>query len=238
MIRLLLLLLALAAPVSAHEGAVPAFAPRLGATLPDLALAAEDGQAVTLRAALGGRPTVLLFGLMDCDNLCDLSEDAAATALDATGLGPGEAGALFVSLDPREGVPEAQAARERLHPGPAWAFLTGPNGAGLARAAGMELVADEDAHPLALLVLTPEGTLSRVLPGLDVQPRDLRLALVEAAGGRIGTLSDRITLLCSGFDDATGRYTPLIHRLVQAGVVVTVLTLGALMLLLERGRRT
>lgn len=240
MIRLALLFLLLAGPLVA-EADRPAFSPRIGATLPDLELTGEDGRATTLRETIAGRPALLLFGLFQCDNLCDLTEGAVAATLKETGLPPGEVRALFVSLDAAETPADAREARDRLErlgdPLPGWGFLGGPRGAELARAAGMTLGPEEDAHPVALLVLTPEARISRAFAApFLLRPEDLRLSLVEASAGGIGTFADRIVLLCSGFDEATGRYTPLIHRAIQVGGGATALALAALVLLLERRR--
>jgi protein SCO1 len=84
------------------------------------------------------------------------------------------------------------------------------------------------AHPTAVAVLTPDGRLARWLYGYPFKPRDIRFALVEASEGAIGTLFDRVWLLCYGYDPKTGTYNALVGRLLQAGGGLTVLALGGL----------
>jgi protein SCO1/2 len=87
-------------------------------------------------------------------------------------------------------------------------------------------------HPVAVFTLTPDGRISHVLPGLDVTPNDMRLALVEASAGKLGTVIDKIVLFCAGYDATTGRYSSLIMSILRiVSVVGLALALGALVLL-------
>jgi protein SCO1/2 len=97
---------------------------------------------------------------------------------------------------------------------------------------------DQFAHPAAITVLTPAGHVSRYLFGLEFSPRDLRLALVEATSGKIGTPLDRALLYCYHYDPANGRYGLAIINLVRLAGLGTVGGLGAFILLtLRRERR-
>jgi protein SCO1/2 len=87
-------------------------------------------------------------------------------------------------------------------------------------------------------VLTPEGRISHYLFGVEYAPKDLRLALVDAAGGRIGTPVDQLLLYCYQYDPQTGRYSAAILNLVRAGGALTVLGLGAFILAASRRRRS
>ncbi len=89
--------------------------------------------------------------------------------------------------------------------------------------------ADEYAHPLGVVVLTPQGQISRYLYGLDFAANDLRLALVDASAERIGTLLDRALLVCYHYDPLTGRYTPLALNILRGGGALTVLMLLVLL---------
>ena len=60
-------------------------------------------------------------------------------------------------------------------------------------------------------MLTPDGRLARYLFGIEYGPRDLRLALVEASAGRIGTPVDALLLYCYHYDPMTGRYGLVDH---------------------------
>jgi protein SCO1/2 len=96
---------------------------------------------------------------------------------------------------------------------------------------------DQFAHPAGLTVLAPDGRVARVLAGLDSGADDLRLALVEAGQGRVGTLADRVRLLCYGFDPVRGVYTPAVMTILRVCGVLTLLVLGGGILLLVRHAR-
>src|SRR5262249_51203274 len=97
---------------------------------------------------------------------------------------------------------------------------------------------DQFVHPGAAYVLTPEGRVARVLTGLGISAGDLRLALVEAGHGRVGTLGDQVRLLCSGFDPAHGAYNLLVSRLLAPTAIAASRTLGSgIGLLWLMGRR-
>ncbi len=99
---------------------------------------------------------------------------------------------------------------------------------------------DQYVHPGAAFVLRGDGRVARVLSGLGISGTDMRLALVEAGNGHIGTIADEVRLLCSGFDPAHGMYNLVISRILAAAALVTVLLLGGgigLLFLWERRRR-
>ena len=97
---------------------------------------------------------------------------------------------------------------------------------------------DQYAHASGIMVVTPEGRLSHYFLGLEYAPKDLRLALVEASAGRIGTLVDQIKLLCYRYDPATGHYGPAALGIMRLGGAVTVIGLaGFIIVMLRRERR-
>ena len=65
---------------------------------------------------------------------------------------------------------------------------------------------------------TPEARVSRYFPGVRFDPSDVRLALAEAAHGRVGSLVDRLVLLCYHFDPVTGKYTLQVLTLLRAAI--------------------
>jgi protein SCO1 len=172
-------------------------------------------------------------------------------ALDQMDLDPSSFSVLAVSIDPRETAPDAKRARadnltrhraggaaEAVH------FLASDAGSSrqLAKAIGFHYAYDPDtdqfAHPAAVAVITPSGRLARWLYGYPFEPADLRLALTDAGEGTIGTLSDRLWLLCYGYDPKTGTYTAKVDLALKAGGGLTVLLLGGLIaLMLRRERR-
>jgi len=236
---------------SAHEltpeqlGALK-FEQRLGAQLPlDLAFRDQEGNPVALRQYMNGqRPVILTLNYFHCQNLCPLELEGLASALNGVSFTLGdEFDIVSVSIDPREGPSDATATRLRALRGynrredlRGWHVLTGDQVSidRLADAVGFSYSHDADAneyaHPLGLIVLTPGGEVSRYLFGLDYAANDLRLALVDASAARIGSLIDRAVMLCYHYDPLTGRYTPLALNLVRggsgAGVLAVLLFLG------------
>jgi protein SCO1/2 len=149
---------------------------------------------------------------------------------------------LTVSIDPTDTAILAQEKkREYLRPYPhsgindGWRFLTGDQQTidRLTDAVGFRYAFDPDqheyAHPAGLVVLTPDGTVSRYLYGLDFEPNDLRLALTEAGQQQIATVADRLLLLCYHYDPENGRYSSLVLRVVQGGGAATLAGLGLLL---------
>jgi protein SCO1/2 len=256
-------LLALAAPAAAQMGAVPpprpatpgvlseiGFDQRLGETVPlDLAFTDEAGRAVKLADYFGRKPVVLSLVYYECPMLCTISLNGLAGALEVLSFVPGqEFEVVTVSFDPEE-TPALAAAKKKAYlarykrPGAheGWHFLTGPKESvdALTRAVGFRYVWDQAtkqfAHPAGLLVLTPEGKISHYLFGVEYAPKDLRLALVDAAGGGIGNPVDQLLLYCYRYDPQAGRYSASILNIVRLGGVVTILGLGAF--ILTAGRR-
>ena len=213
---------------------------KLGERVPmDLAFTAQDGRAVRLRDLLGQRPAVLSLVYFDCPMLCGLVLTGAARGMRETGLELGrDFDALTVSFDPKDttkvaaerqrgylqafGKPEAKAA---------WTFLTGadPEIKALTEAVGFKYAYDPQtkqfAHAAGLVVLTPDGRVSRYLYGIEFPARDLRLALVEAGEGRVGTSFDRLLLTCFRYDPASRRYQPYVIGFIKLGSLAV---LGAL----------
>ncbi|MDN2566030.1 SCO family protein [Aquibium sp. A9E412] len=246
----ILLVLVAAAPAAADPAGRPALAPRIGTAI-DLAARFEtaDGRRASLRGLLDGRPALLVLGYNACRNMCGVTQQAVAAELQDSGLAPDGYRALFVSIDATEGPAEARAMRGKVAEATdaaglsAWRFLTDGDGAGAALAETLGVTFErrprtgEFAHPIAVFAFTPDGRLARVLPAATFRARDLRLALVEASQGRLGTLGDRVFLLCAGFDESKGRYTPVVWAAVQAGGLVTLGALGLGIVLMARRRR-
>jgi protein SCO1/2 len=252
----LLLWLTLAAPVvTAHPlnpdqvGSV-GFTQKLGAPVPlDLFFHDEAGQPVRLGDYFGERPVVLTLNYFHCQNLCPVEIDGIVKGLNGLPFTLGdEYTMLTVSIDPRETPADAADVKARGLRGyvkqPAgnvgWHVLTGDQASidRLTEAVGFDYAydpqSDDFAHPAGVVVLTPRGRISRYLYGIDFSANDLRLALVDAAAQQIGSLVDRALLVCYHYDPATGRYTPFVFGLLQAGGATTILVLGVVLGLLWR----
>ncbi len=230
------------------------FDQRLGQFLP---LETEWRDSAGERRRLGeffrDRPVLLAFGYYRCPVLCPLLVDGLASALKPLALEPGKDFELvFVSIDP-EDLPESAAryqerAVARFGRGKGetgWHFLVG-NAASIAAltdAAGFRFVKDdasgEYAHAAGLVITAPDGRISRYLYGVDFAPRDVRFAVLEASASRIGTVTDRILLLCFEYNESLGRYTAATFLWLRLGGVLTVVgLLSAIAAMLWRERRT
>jgi protein SCO1/2 len=241
-------------PRPATPGILPevGFDQHLGESIPlDLAFTDETGQSVKLSDYFGRKPVVLSLVYYQCPMLCTISLNGLAGALEVLSFVPGqEFEVVTVSFDPSE-TPVLAAAKKKAymaryqrpeaHAG--WHFLTGPKESvqALTRAVGFRYVWDEAtkqfAHPAGLLVATPEGKISHYLFGVEYAPKDLRLALVDAAGGKIGNVADQLLLYCYQYDPQTGRYSASILNIVRVAGALTVLGLGAFILTATRKRR-
>jgi protein SCO1/2 len=208
---------------------------------------------VQLSHFFSGKPVILSMGYYGCPNLCPLTRRGLLASLQQLQFTAGEEfTVLAISIDPEE-TPELAAqtrdetvqAYGRAAAEPGWHFLTGDHDTidELSDAVGFRYAYDTRqqayAHASGVIILTPEGTVSRYLFGLEYAPRDLRLALVEAAANRIGTVIDQVLLFCYHYDPITGEYTMLIMNVLRLAGLATVLSLGGVIaLLLHRERRS
>ncbi|MEH3147009.1 MAG: electron transporter [Methylobacterium frigidaeris] len=183
-----------------------------------------------------------------CRNACDPMLSVGTAALAASGLAPGADFRLVtLGLDPEgdEATARRMVEEQVTEPGllDAAAVLTGggPAVAAVTAAIGYRFRHDPEtasyAHPAGGVVLAPDGRVARVISPLAMTPKDLRLALVEAGEGRVGSLADRLVLLCYGFDPQQGVYTPLIRRILTAAGAATVAGIAVLVLVLHRRSR-
>ncbi len=207
---------------------------------PDLFFQDSSARIVRLGDLFGQRPIILTLGYFDCPNLCDAVRQGLFKSLETISFDAGkDFDVVAVSIDPMEtpslSAPEKdEFVREYRRPGAASGlhFLTGKEDAiqRLADAIGFQYAYDPQiqqfAHPTGIVVLTPEGKVSRYFYGVDFPPQDLRLGLVDASASKIGTLIDQVVLRCYHYDPATGRYSPAILNIVRAAGVVTVLGLA------------
>jgi protein SCO1 len=246
------------APLVSPDGdGVPAeagdvgFDQRLGERVPmDVELTDETGRRVTLAQIAGGKPVLLVPAYYECPMLCNMVLSAVITTLTPMELTPGKDFELVVvSFDPEE-TPEMAAETKaplvarygRAGSANGFHFLTGD-------AAAVETVMDavgfryayvaerdEWAHVAGIVTLAADGTVTRYQYGVEYAPRDVRLGLVEAADGTIGSAVDEVLLFCLRYDPATGQYSVAILNIVRAGGVLTVLAIAAFMLVSRRKR--
>jgi len=225
---------------------------RLDAPLPlSLPFVDEAGRAVRLGDFFGKRPVILALVYYNCPMLCTQVLNGMVGSLNTLSLAAGEDfDVVLVSFDPRERPENARASKEAYltrykHPAASagWHFLTGrePETRALAQAVGFryryDSQLDQFAHASAIYVATPDGRLARYFYGIEYAPRDLRLALVEASAGKIGTPVDQILLFCFHYDPALGKYGAAVVNLVRLVGLLTVLAIAASIVWMSRRRR-
>jgi protein SCO1/2 len=218
----------------------------------DLQFRDESGRNVRLRDYFGKRPVVLVLAYYDCPMLCTQVLNGLVAAMRILSFDAGrEYEVVTVSFDPRDDPSDARAKKApyvarygRAGAAAGWHFLTGePKSIGaLTEAVGFRYAWDERieqfAHASAIYVATPDGRLSRYFYGIEYAPRDLRLALVEASRGKIGTPVDQLLLYCYHYDPVAGRYGAVVMNMVRvAGVAFVLIMLAFLALMWRRERR-
>jgi len=223
---------------------------RIGDQVPlSLAFTNSTGNVTRLAKFFGGdQPVVLILAYYRCPMLCNLVISGAVKALRGSGLKLGrDYRAVTVSIDPSETF-ELAATRKAGHlqalgapaGDPSWAFMVGSEERirALAKSVGFGYAYDAEtkqyAHAAVVLVLTPRGTISRYLYGVEFAPRDMKLALVEAADGKVGTSLDRILLRCFKYDAALRKYDLYVWGILKGGALVVFGMLATLLAVLWR----
>jgi len=225
---------------------------RLGETLPlDLRFRDERGRDVRLGDLFAQRPVILTFAYSDCPMLCPIVLNGLVATLRTLPLEMGrDYDVVTVSIDPKETPHDALGKKNvyvnryaRAGAIGGWRFLTGEADAiaSLTAAAGFRYVyerrIDQYAHAAGIVVVAPGAKIARYFYGVEFSARDLRLGLVEASEGRIGTLADQILLLCYHYDPETGTYGALALGLVRTGGALTVMVLGGFLFVMWRCER-
>ena len=251
----LLALALLALPLVAQQAPPQAsIAQKLNTQIPlDLQFRNERGEVVRLKQLFNnGRPVLLNFVYYRCPMLCPMVLQGTTESLTHLKFDIGkEFDVITVSIDPRDKAADALRLKEkyirhygRLDAAKGWHFLTAHESAikQLTEAVGFQYSydsrTDQFAHGAALLVLTPDGRTSRYLYGFEYKPRDLRMAIVEASEGKVGSVTDQLLLLCFHYDPVTGKYSRNAMMVARAGGVATLLGLsGFIGWLFRRERR-
>jgi len=215
---------------------------RLGAKidLPSFSFKDESGTLVPLATYFGSKPVILNFVYFECPNLCSAMLNGFMNSLKRFDWTPGDQFEIVtVSIDPREGPALAAAKKAKYlanyaRPGAekGWHFLTGTESElrRLASTVGFGYQWDEKEkqymHSAGLFVMTPDGTLSRLLYGIDFNAKQLKLSLLEASRGKIGTVVEKLLLYCYRYDPNSRTYSFYISKIMQAGGALTVLILA------------
>jgi protein SCO1 len=217
------------------------FDPQLNAQIPlDAAFTDEMGNPVRLRDYSGQKPIVLVFVYFNCPMLCTQVEQSVVGTLKMISFNPGmDYQVVFLSFDPSD-TPDAalvkkhQAMSRFARPATeaGWHFLTGSRESidAVTKAANFRFTYDEKskvfAHASGILLLTPDGRISRYFFGVEYPPSNVRLGLVDASAGKIGTPVDHFLLFCYQYDPTKARYSATILTVIRMGGVVTLLCIA------------
>jgi protein SCO1/2 len=229
------------------------FKQRLNNQVPtDLKFTNDRGHQVTLAECINGRPTIFVLAYYRCPMLCNQVLNGVARTVQGIDFEPGEdIEIVVVSFDPTDTVELAATKKEAVvhafdhdAEGKGWHFLVGDKDtvAAAAESVGFQYEYDEStnqfAHASGIVALTPEGRISKYFYGIDYPTRDVRLGLVEASAGHIGSPVDALLLYCFHYDPLTGRYGLAIMRVLRAGGVMTVAAiLGFITVSLRKERK-
>jgi protein SCO1/2 len=214
----------------------------------DLAFVDDAGRPVKLGDYFGKKPLILNLVYYNCPMLCGEALAGLSASMKMIKFDVGnEFDVVTVSFNPKE-TPQLAAQKKadylkrygRANAAAGWHFLTGPPESinALTKAVGFQYqydaTKDQYAHATAIMVLTPQGRISRYFYGVDFPPKDLRMGLVEASEGKIGNAVDQVLLYCYHYDPVAGKYGAVVSNMLKIGAGLTILFIGALILILIR----
>jgi protein SCO1/2 len=215
----------------------------------DLNFVDENGQPVQLRQYFGQKPVIITMVYYTCPMLCSqVLSGLTGTLVSISGMNVGrEFNVVTVSFDPRDTPKAAMETRDRYlkryrraGSEQGWHFLTGKQEQihALAQALGFRYTWDEQnqqyAHASGIMLLTPDGRIAQYYYGIEYAPRDLRLGMVEASKGKIGTMVDQLLLYCYHYDPTQGKYGMAIFNVLRISALATVLVLGGFLIVMFR----
>jgi protein SCO1 len=246
-------------PLGASAQSTPAYLKnagldqRLGTQIPlNLHFRDSMGADAPLGRYFARKPVALALVYFKCAMLCPQVLHGLANSLAQTGYAPArDYDVLVASIDPTDTPADAATARQKFvaqlggdAPAESVHFVTGaqPEITALAESVGFHYVRvpgpdgkmTQFAHSSVIMVATPEGKLSKYLTGVEYQPRDLRLALLEASDHRIGSPTDLILLYCCNYSPGEGRYTVSVLRVLGLAGMASVLGLATMLYMLTR----
>src|ERR1700682_5378400 len=229
------------------------FEPQLNTQIPhDAAFRDEAGREVRLGDYFGHKPVVLALVYYSCPMLCDQVQLGVVGTLKMLSFTPGQDyEVVFVSFVPHDTPKLAAKKKEaalshyrRPETSSGWHFLSGSEESieVVAKAANFRYSFDQDnkvfAHASGIMLLTPDGRISRYFYGVEYPSRDVRLGLVDASAGKIGTPIDHLLLFCFQYNPQTARYSATILKAVRLGGILTIFSIVVGVLIFRRRDRT
>lgn len=216
------------------------FEPPLNGQIPlDLHFRDETGRDVQLHEFFRQKPVVLAFVYFNCPMLCDQVQSGVVGALRMLSFNPGrDYEVVFISFDSQD-TPELASEKKRAalarfnrpETVSGWHFLTGSQESieAATRAANFRFRYDAKsklfAHASGVMLLTADGRISRYFYGVEYPGRDMRLGLVDASAGKIGSPIDHVLLFCYHYDPSNATYSASILRMIRLGGILTVLSI-------------
>jgi protein SCO1 len=225
------------------------FEPPLNGQIPlSLQFKDETGRDVAFGDYFHGKPVLLALVYYGCPMLCNQVEQGVVGSLKMLSFNPGtDYEVVFVSFDTRESSDMAAQKKTsalshfgRPQTAAGWHFLTGTKDSidVISQAANFRYSFDAKtnifAHASGIMLLTPEGRISRYFYGVEYPSRDVRMGLVDASAGKIGTPIDHLLMYCFQYDPSTARYSATILRIVRIGGLLTIFTIVAGILIFRR----
>jgi protein SCO1 len=226
---------------------------KLDAQIPlDLPFTDEAGRAVTLADYFGSRPVVLTLVYYECPMLCTQVLNGAVGAFKTMNFTAGkEFDVVTISFNPKDTTALAAQKKTtyiakygRPEAASGWHFLTGTQASidALAKSVGFRYVYDaateQYVHASAIMILTPQGHVSKYFYGIEYAPRDVRLGLIEASNGKIGSPVDQVLLYCYHYDPSAGSYSIVIMNVLRLGGLTTIVVIGGFIaVMVSRDRR-
>jgi protein SCO1/2 len=222
---------------------------RLNERLPlDVVFRDESGGEVKIGDYLSGKPVILALVYYTCPMLCNQELNGLIGTLKTLSFSAGrEFNVVAVSFDPRDTPDTALAKKQayvnryqRAEAESGLHFLTGTESSikALTEAVGFHYRFDNETnqyvHASGIMVVTPDGKLSRYFYGIDYSPRDVRLGLVEASDNKIGSPVDQVLLFCYHYDPVTGKYGPVIMNMIRLGGLVTFVGVAIIVFVVRR----
>lgn len=197
-----------------------------------------------------GRPVILALVYYECPMLCNQVLNGLSGSLKGINFDAGkEFEIIAISFDPRENEKADLAKNKKANyverygragAEDGWHFLTGTQDSidSITKAVGFNYHWDEKtnqfAHAGGIMVITPEGKVSRYFFGIDYAPKDLKFALMESANDKVGSPVDKLLLYCYHYDPASGKYGLAILNVMRLGAIATMLGLGAMVFVFWR----
>ncbi|HEY0459735.1 MAG TPA: SCO family protein [Pyrinomonadaceae bacterium] len=224
---------------------------KLGAQIPlDAVFKDENGREVKIGEYFGKRPVILALVYYECPMLCNEVLNGLTGSLKSLTFDTGkDFDVVAISFDARENDKPDLAKNKKesymkrySRPGTenGWHFLTGTQGEidKVANSVGFKYAFDEAtnqfAHAGGVMVITPEGKVSRYLYGIDYAPKDVKFAVMESAENKVGSSAEQLLLYCYHYDPSTGKYGLSILKVMRLAAVATVLGLGVMLFVFWR----